>query len=56
MSERENQQKEQQQMHDAEIAVLHQKLTNESTLRQDLSKRVIALEAMIAAAATIFSQ
>jgi hypothetical protein len=43
-------------MHDAEVVVLHHKLANETTLRQDLSKRVIALEAMIAAAATLFSQ
>jgi hypothetical protein len=56
VTELENQQKEQQQMHDAEVVVLHHKLANETTLRQDLSKRVIALEAMIAAAATLFSQ
>jgi hypothetical protein len=56
VTELENQQEQQQQMHDAEVAILHHKLANESTLRQNLSKRVIALEAMIAAAATTFSQ
>jgi hypothetical protein len=56
MSELENQQKELQQMHDAEVAVFHQKLANEITLRQDVLERVIALEAIVAAAATIFSQ
>lgn len=39
-----------------EVAVLHLKLTDEITLRQDLSKRMAILEEMIAAAATIFSR
>ena len=43
-------------MHYSEVAILHQKLADEIVVRQDLSKRVAALEQMIAAAATIFSQ
>jgi hypothetical protein len=48
--------KNQQEMHNSEVAIFHQKLADEVIVRQDLSKRVAALEQMIAAAATIFSQ
>ena len=48
--------KNEQELHHSEVAVLHLKLADEVTLRQDLSKRVAALEEMIAAAATIFSR
>jgi hypothetical protein len=48
--------KTQQEKHYSEVAVLHQKLADEVVVRQDLSKRVAALEQMIAAAATILSQ
>lgn len=43
-------------MHDSEVAILQQRLADEVVVRQDVSKRMAALEQMIAAAATIFSQ
>jgi len=48
--------KSEQELHHSEVTVLHLRLADEVTLRQDLSKRVAALEEMIAAAATILSR
>jgi predicted nucleic acid-binding Zn-ribbon protein len=47
---------DQRESHDSEIALLHSRLANETSSREDLLRRVLALEATIAAAATIFSQ